>query len=415
MPQFVDKHVKLTGDVRETRDGYLAASLRAARTGIQLYTGDEVGRPDKKIVKIMRPESEVFKYDSLHSYGEKPVTIDHPSEGVNRNNYVDLARGHVWGDVVRDGEFVRCNILVNDGRAIDTIRSGKKQISMGYSAEIDWTPGTTKDGEQYDGFQKNIVINHLAIVDAARGGDLLRIGDALPAPITPVDVSDSTNTETTKMSKSTVLVDGINVELDDIAAQHVSRYVRKMQGSLDDLNAKLKAKEEEEEEAKRKAKVSKDSADTVLADLNKQIEDSKGKIAVLEQNVADAAAKMSGEGLAKLVADRAALVGKCRAILGDSVKATADDKSLMQAVVAKKLGDEKTKTLSDDALRSAFDVLTADTKFAGAPATVADSFGAEFLDHSTSDRFVNAREKAFADRQKRAADAYLGSEAKRTA
>ncbi len=31
---------------RRTDDGYLAAEAKAVRTGIQLYTGDEVGKPE---------------------------------------------------------------------------------------------------------------------------------------------------------------------------------------------------------------------------------------------------------------------------------------------------------------------------------------------------------------------------------
>ncbi|MBP1845913.1 hypothetical protein J2046_004187 [Rhizobium petrolearium] len=53
--------------LRRTQDGYLVADARVARTGIQLYTGPEVdpenkhGFRDKAVVRVYRPEEEVFE------------------------------------------------------------------------------------------------------------------------------------------------------------------------------------------------------------------------------------------------------------------------------------------------------------------------------------------------------------------
>ena len=46
-----------------TSDGYLKAMPRIARTGIQLYKGDECGRPDVDFVRVYRPEDSVFAND----------------------------------------------------------------------------------------------------------------------------------------------------------------------------------------------------------------------------------------------------------------------------------------------------------------------------------------------------------------
>jgi len=46
--------------VKRTADGYLAAYARVARTGIQIYKGKELGRPDLGDVAVYRPASEVF-------------------------------------------------------------------------------------------------------------------------------------------------------------------------------------------------------------------------------------------------------------------------------------------------------------------------------------------------------------------
>ena len=52
--------------VRRTSDGYLVGQVACARTGIQHYTGDEVGKPELGIVTVYRPEQEVFSRTALH-------------------------------------------------------------------------------------------------------------------------------------------------------------------------------------------------------------------------------------------------------------------------------------------------------------------------------------------------------------
>ena len=69
------------GNVRTTADGYLVGEAKVARTGIQEYLADELGLTDRagdEIIRVYRPEGEVFSKDSLASYAFRPVTIDHP-------------------------------------------------------------------------------------------------------------------------------------------------------------------------------------------------------------------------------------------------------------------------------------------------------------------------------------------------
>jgi hypothetical protein len=63
--QFID-NAPIAG-TRRTADGYLVADVRTARTGIQLYAGHEVGKPEMPVVKVYRPEAQVFDTQSLGS------------------------------------------------------------------------------------------------------------------------------------------------------------------------------------------------------------------------------------------------------------------------------------------------------------------------------------------------------------
>lgn len=172
---------KLTSP-RRTGDGYLVAEARVARTGIQIYNGDEIGRPDLKEVRVYRPPEEVFKKASLQSYAHRPLTNDHPREPVNDKNWKKFAVGHTADEIVRDGNFVRVPLTMMDGAAIKAWEDGKKELSLGYLCDLKWEPGEYTDdaGEThaYDAKQVNIRANHLALVTRARGGDQLRIGDA---------------------------------------------------------------------------------------------------------------------------------------------------------------------------------------------------------------------------------------------
>ena len=57
---------------RRTADGYLIAEAKSVRTGIQLYSGDEVGKPSMPIVRVYRPADQVFADASLQSFTHAP-------------------------------------------------------------------------------------------------------------------------------------------------------------------------------------------------------------------------------------------------------------------------------------------------------------------------------------------------------
>lgn len=179
--------VTLVGDRRTTQDGYLVAAARIARTGVQTYSGAEMGRTDLAAVRVWRPEEEVFAADALASMAHRPVTLDHPVEPVTAANWKAHSVGQVGGEVARDGDYIRVPLVLMDRAAVDAVIAGKRQLSVGYAAEIDWTPGTTPAGEAYDAVQRRIRANHLAVVDAARAGPACRIGDAWTAVAAPVD------------------------------------------------------------------------------------------------------------------------------------------------------------------------------------------------------------------------------------
>jgi hypothetical protein len=327
--QFTDA-VAVAGKPRRTADGYLVAEARCVRSGIQLYAGDEVGKPDMKIVRVYRAPEQVSGAASLQTFSHAPITVDHPAELVTADNVKALAVGEVSTAAKWDGEWVQLPLILKDAAAIQSVEGGKRELSAGYTCELDFTPGVTADGQAFDAQQKNIRINHLALVDRARAGSQARIGDgawgAGPIPAT----------EDKPMTLKTVTVDGIPVEVTDQGAIVIAT----LQKRLDDANATS-------------AKVLTDHA-AALADKDKALAAKDAEIDKLKGQVLDATA------LDKLVAARADLVALAGAIAKDVKVAGLSDADIRKAVVTAKLGDAAVKDKPQAYIDVRFDILADD-------------------------------------------------------
>lgn len=175
MFRFTDS-LMLDGSVEITDRGLITLA-KAARTGIQEYLGSEVGRPDLPVVRVYRPASEVFADAALASFSHAPITVDHPPEMVTPDNWDEYAVGEVSTGAQIDKKWVSLPLIVKSQRGLDAYNEGKRGLSGGYSCKLDWTAGTTEDGEAYDCRQTNIVINHVAMCDMGRAGSEARMGD----------------------------------------------------------------------------------------------------------------------------------------------------------------------------------------------------------------------------------------------
>lgn len=193
-----------------TDEGFLRVPGKVARTGIQQYLACELGLDGdpNRLINVYRPEEEVFSDASLASFDGVDITLQHPSALVDSINYSTVSKGVVRGAGTRtDDNFVQCNLLIKAKDTVDAVMSGTCELSAGYTATYDDTPGETPDGEPYHFKQTNIRINHVAVVDRARAGNMARIFDAtkptggiMPVNITldsgrAIDVADAANAQ----------------------------------------------------------------------------------------------------------------------------------------------------------------------------------------------------------------------------
>jgi hypothetical protein len=166
-----------------TREGFLSApALISTADNVQPYRARELGLTDgdpDRVVRLFRPRAEVFSKDTLASFERATLTVTHPTKGVDSKEWKRVAAGDVH-EVRPAGDTTAAVLLIRDQTAIDVVeKEGTVQLSCGYDFDLDMTPGTF-NGQAYDGIQRGITGNHVAIVDAARGGPALRIADRNP-------------------------------------------------------------------------------------------------------------------------------------------------------------------------------------------------------------------------------------------
>lgn len=325
------------GNVRRSADGYLIADARVARTGIQTYLGSELGRPEMDTVRVYRPESEVFHRDSLASYAHKPATNDHPARMVTADTWKADAIGQIGEEIVRDGDHVRVPLILMDGNAIRAYQAGKRELSMGYTAEIVFDSGTTPEGEAYDAIQRNIRINHIALVRNGRAGSA-RIGDR-HTPARKGRADNQPPTEKPKMSDNTrtILVDGLSVTCTDAGAQAIAKLQKQVQDSATALS---------DAESRHAAELA--DRDAKLAKAEAERDDAKAKV-------------LSDADLDAKVQARADLIATAKAI-ADADYTGKPDADVRKAAVVAKLGDAAVKDKSDAYIEARFDILAEDAK-----------------------------------------------------
>ena len=245
----IDSWMFVSGAVTDS-DGFLRDSPIVARTGIYIYQ-----QPDGTIRREYRPPEEVFDADSEASFVGKPIVVGHPASGiVNSDTAKDLAIGTILSSgYPKDETNIACDIVIHNPSAIGE----KRGLSLGYRVDIEETPGTTPDGQQYDAIQRNIRINHLAVVDRARAGAKARLN---------LDGDEIIEGVETKMK---IKIDSVDFEVDEKIANYVNSLQSKEENArvkLDTANTELKTVKEQNTALKADADTLKAKADAMTAE-----------------------------------------------------------------------------------------------------------------------------------------------------
>lgn len=229
----------------KTDEGFILDAPIVGRSGLLRYLNADGSERWE-----YRPPDEAFKADSLKSIRGKPVTLGH--HGMVNGNNADSKSiiGSVLSEGRQDGETIKADI------ALYSLPTDARELSCGYTLDLEEKPGTTPDGKHYDAIQRNIKYNHVAVVKRGRAGvaRLNMDGDEI--------LDDEPKEEKKKMDMVKVKVEsGIAYD----AAPEVGVYVENLKKqiaedkkSADALQAKYdsaiaemdKAKKEQEKKSK---------------------------------------------------------------------------------------------------------------------------------------------------------------------
>jgi hypothetical protein len=298
-----------------TEEGYLRVWCRAARTGTQLYR-----RADGSQVREYRPPEEVSKPESLATFGMTPVTWGHPPVLLDAANTKQFQIGYSGSQVRFNDGFVEVALVVTDAEQITRIqRKDAAEVSAGYRVDFDPTPGLTPEGESYDGVQRNIRVNHLAIVPRGRAGSEVRLlldrmdaadAVAFDSELTPT----SHSTPTASPAMASINMDGLEIDLPEAQAAAVQAHLRDLGRQLADAkaaNATLTARVDE--------------LQTDLETLTDEKEAAEGRADALEERLDAFEDGDSPEGARIDTAELDQLVAQRLATLQHLAPAFADD------------------------------------------------------------------------------------------
>jgi uncharacterized protein len=179
----MDSSRRLAFDRRmETIDGHLVVTgCHITKANVCPYLGAEIpnsealGLDPGKIYMLYRDAAElqaaVKTYDRIQLLMQHvAVHADAPQQFLTVGTISNPKYTH---------PFLSADITVWAREGIDAIESGKqRELSCGYRYVPDMTPGTSPEGEKYDGRMTQIVANHIALVEAGRAGPDVMVADA---------------------------------------------------------------------------------------------------------------------------------------------------------------------------------------------------------------------------------------------
>lgn len=156
------------------------------------YIGHEVpgwerlGLDPKRIYHVYRPASELSKAETLASVKNIFLLLDHAPVTPD-DVQPDRIIGNVGEKVRWDGKYLRCNLNIMAKKAQDRIKDqSMRELSLSYAYKPELSKGVFK-GQHYDIVMRDIRANHLALVEAGRAGSDVRVNDALPKELYPMN------------------------------------------------------------------------------------------------------------------------------------------------------------------------------------------------------------------------------------
>jgi hypothetical protein len=244
---------------------------------------------------------------------------------------------------------------VTDKETIDAIMRGDvREVSCGYKVDYSAEPGVTSDGQHYDGIQRNIRGNHVAIVNRARAGAQVRLMlDSADAA-----VNDLVNLSKGEIMTANIMFDGVSYEADAALAAALAAEREDAKGSYAEMKRQY-------EDAMAKAEKLKAEMDAMKEEMQGKNDAAEGRADALAEQVESLQAELEAAkqiNVDSIVAERIALVEKAKPVLdAEYAFAGKSDREVMVDAIKAVRGDSVAlEERSDDYVLAMFDVISSE-------------------------------------------------------
>lgn len=314
-----------------------------ARVGVFPYM-----KADGSVEMEAKLPTELLSDSTVQSANNRPITNDHPNGLVTKDNATQLAKGFTADNAHVENGTLRVDMTIMDGKLIDAINNGKQELSIGFQTDVAPAQGEYQ-GVKYDSVQKNIQINHVAVVKRGRAGHSVRlIGDSAEMVEDVPDSKKGQQMEYTKMRLDSVDESVTVADKDVDAVTKLDADNSAKAKKIADLKSQIADLQKQLDQLQGTADTNKKNADEAQA-----------KADSLDKELTETKKKYEGDAFDKAVQDRMNLIEKVKPFVGDSFDFTGKTPRDMkvEAIKANKTVDDSIDldSKSDDYINGVFD------------------------------------------------------------
>ncbi|MCM6996533.1 DUF2213 domain-containing protein [Enterobacter asburiae] len=222
--------------------------------GREIPGAEKLGLEPDKIYRLWRHPDELKK--AAATFNNIPLlsihTPDFPGDPPR-----EYRVGVTHSNADFDGTYLTNGLSVWDDSAIAGIETEEQEeLSSSYQYVADMTPGVTPNGEPYDGIMRDIIGNHVALVEKGRAGSDVLVADSLPP-------------ELKQMARAKNILDALKPFL--AADADLKEVEEKVKDKLDEEDEKR-----EEDDLKKKAEREKEEAEKLKKETADDEDDEDG-------------------------------------------------------------------------------------------------------------------------------------------
>lgn len=318
-----------------------------SKVGVFPYLGRQISdelEPDK-IYQVLRPEEELSKQETLDSFKLVPFVDEHTMLGTKAGMKPAEEKG-IHG-VIGNDVYYKDGIIYGDLKIFsetlkEEIENGKKELSMGYFCDYELKDGEF-EGKPYQAVQRNLKINHVALVDEGRMGVDVRVLDQKLTYDSIKEIKEMQKQQKKSLAKSALDedIEAITKADDECKTQDADVDKRQL---IDEIGGILKDKVDDEiirtiiekcekiayndsetsaddEDVEKKDEVKDEEAkdeevEEIIEPVEKEEEKEDGKEA--EIKISDGEVTVSMDEMIKQIGQRDALVEAIKPIVGDN-------------------------------------------------------------------------------------------------